>query len=399
MTDSLVTRGCWRHRLISGVCLFMNWTFICWLLLAPHSVAIAQPLPQTLEQSYLDLARESNEISRFYSLIKRVVAVTRPSVAHIEARKTKVSANGSSSQTRKAFVEEAGSGVIIQHRNRFFAITNFHVIDGAEVSDISVTVNGRTYRPTDVRHDRESDLSVLLLDATDLKPAHLGNSDQIDIGEMVLAIGSPFGLDHSVSQGIISAKHRRDLDLGPRGVKYQDFFQTDAAINPGNSGGPLLNMRGEVIAVNTAIASNSGGSDGIGFSIPINMAMRICTDLIDHGTVQRGFLGVSMDGAFTPQQAFARGLDFNHGALISEVTPGSPAAEAKLQVGDIILNFNERPVGNDSHLVTLVSLVRLGEQVPMEIYRDGQHIAMQVTIRGKENTKRDTALPAVGVNR
>jgi serine protease Do len=138
--------------------------------------------------------------------------------------------------------------------------------------------------------------------------------------------------------------------------KYQDFFQTDASINPGNSGGPLFNLDGEVIGLNTAIASNSGGSDGIGFAIPINMVMRIVTDLIDVGYVKRGFLGVSMDGSFSPSKALDMGFDRGHGALISAVTPGSPADLAGLRENDLVIEFNGRKVLNDSHLVTLAEL-------------------------------------------
>jgi serine protease Do len=170
------------------------------------------------------------------------------------------------------------------------------------------------------------------------------------------------------------------LELGPQGVRIQDFLQTDAAINPGNSGGPLINLRGEVVGINTAIASNSGGSDGIGFSIPSNMAMKIARDLIQFGQAQRGFLGLSLDARFSPSRASALGLPRAYGARISAITPGSPAANSELAVGDIVVEYNGIPIANDSHLVTQVSLTEVGKRVPLRVYRGGIYTEIQVTV-------------------
>ena len=212
----------------------------------------------------------------------------------------------------------------------------------------------------------------------------MGNSDQIEIGDFVVAVGSPFGLSHSVSYGIISAQHRHDLDLGPQGVRYQDFFQTDAAINPGNSGGPLINLKGEVIGINTAIASNSGGSDGIGFSIPINMAMRVVGDLIDYGRVRRGFLGVSLDSRYSYSKATSLGLDLAYGALVTAVTPGSPASNSQFKVGDVILEYDGSQVDSDSQLVTKVSLTKVNSKVPVKVFRAGRYYMLDVVIRDRK---------------
>jgi serine protease Do len=221
---------------------------------------------------------------------------------------------------------------------------------------------------------------VILLEDKPFQAAKIGDSDLVDVGEFVVAIGSPFGLEHSVSYGIISAKNRHDLELGPQGVKYQDFFQTDASINPGNSGGPLFNLSGDVIGINTAIASNSGGSDGIGFSIPINMAMRIVTDLIDYGYVRRGFLGVSLSNDFDGEKAMRLGLDQAYGAEVSAVNPNSPAAKAQIQVGDVVLKVGTKKVASDSHLVTLISLAPIGSQEKLSIVRQGKTMELPVTI-------------------
>ena len=265
------------------------------------STAFAQ-----LDESELALNRlqaQTTALQSHYAVVRQVIKATSPVVAHIEAKKrqkTIAADKQGNSTSHTAVVEEAGSGVVIKYQDRLYVLTNHHVVEDSAPQNIRVEVDGNFFYPTEIRQDPETDLSVLFVGRSDLKPARIGNSRNVDIGDFVVAVGSPFGLSHSASYGIISAKGRRDLELGPQGVRYQDFFQTDAAINPGNSGGPLINLKGEVIGINTAIASNSGGSDGIGFSIPIHMAMRIATDLIDYNRVRRGFLGVSLDARYSP---------------------------------------------------------------------------------------------------
>ncbi|MEZ6093912.1 MAG: trypsin-like peptidase domain-containing protein [Pirellulaceae bacterium] len=314
------------------------------------------------QTSYSILTSERAAAGSSLNLLKKLVKVTAPSVAHIEARKPRQSSTKNDSAAKVAMIEEAGSGVVVEYRDRTFVITNYHVIEGADTGNISVAIEEHLYNVVDVRHDRESDISVILLKDKLEAAAEIGDSSEVEVGEFVVAIGSPFGLEHSVSYGIISAMHRHDLELGPQGVRYQDFFQTDASINPGNSGGPLFDLSGRVIGINTAIASNSGGSDGIGFSIPINMAMRIVTDLIDHGYVRRGFLGVSLSSDFDAQRAMQLGLEKAYGAEVSAINADSPAAKAKIQVGDVIMQVGNNKVLNDSHLVTLVSLLPIGSQ-------------------------------------
>ena len=340
----------------------------------------------TRDAMYQRLAEEEAVLSRQYSLLKKLVKTVAPSVAHIEAKKRQkanATNSGTSNARRPVVIEEAGSGVVIEHRNRFYVITNYHVIESSGPDDIRIEVAGKIYFPTRLVHDRETDLSVLALSKTDLTPCRAGNSKTVEIGDFVVAVGSPFGLSHSVSYGIVSALNRHDLDLGPQGVRYQNFIQTDAAINPGNSGGPLINLRGEIIGINTAIASNSGGNDGIGFSIPINMVMRIATDLIDYGKVQRGFLGVSLDGHYSYEKATSLGLNVAYGALVTAITPNSPAAESELRVGDVILEFNGDRVNNDSQLVTRVSLVPINSVVPLKIFRRGEIKSIEVHVRDR----------------
>jgi serine protease Do len=334
---------------------------------------------------YEDLATEAANHTRRHSLLKQIIKTVGPSVVHIEAKKRQPSSSksGDSSSRAPVVIEEAGSGVIIERHGRSYVITNFHVIESSNLEDITVEADGRIYTPSRVMHDRETDLSVMAILRTGLVPARLGNSASVEMGDFVVAVGSPFGLSHSVSYGIISALERHDLELGPQGVRYQNFMQTDAAINPGNSGGPLINLRGEIIGINTAIASNSGGSDGIGFSIPMNMVLRIVNDLVDFGEVRRGFLGVSLDARYSYDKATSLGLKTAYGALVSAITPGSPAADAGFRIGDVILEFDGQRVANDSHLVTKVSLARVNTPVPVKIFRNGQFKTIHVSVKNR----------------
>ena len=374
---------------ISCPIVFIGLVSLSLVLFSMASPGVAQQPGQIVDDSrdtvYKNLASEAEFMIRQHSLLKKIVKAAGPGIAHIEAKKRpKQTVQNSSTKRRPVVIEESGSGVVIQYRGRFYVVTNFHVIEDAAAADIQIEIGGKLYFPNRLVHDRETDLSVLELTSKRLKSSRLGDSDKVEIGDFVVAIGSPFGLSHSVSYGIISASHRHDLDLGPQGVRYQDFFQTDAAINPGNSGGPLINLRGEVIGINTAIASNSGGSDGIGFSIPINMAMRVVGDLIDYGRVRRGFLGVSLDSRYDYTKASSLGLNVAYGALVTSVTPDSPAFNSQLQIGDVILEYDGKPVHNDSQLVTKVSLTNVNSSVPVKIFRAGRYHTVNVIIRDRK---------------
>ncbi len=355
---------------------------------APPAAQSPAMLPAGLEQSGAvkpeqraelqhELDRCAKALETQAALVRTVAKFIGPTVVHIEAD---VTPENSLQYGRGRQVEEAGSGVIIEQKSAFYVLTNRHVIRSAEPRSIKIGLaDGRRIYPTKVLQDVESDVAVLALSERDLVAASIGDSNRIDIGDFVLAVGSPFGLSHSVTYGIISAKGRRDLHLSET-LPFQDFLQTDAAINPGNSGGPLVNLRGEVIGINTAIASNSGGNEGIGFAIPINMFMVFARQLIETGKVTRAFLGVNLKERYDAAVAAELGLPRPIGALVSGITPKSPAEAANLQKDDVILEFNNQTVENDAHLMNLVSLTEVGKRVSLVIFRHRKPITVTVAV-------------------
>lgn len=329
----------------------------------------------TEDAAYEELASEFTLLQQMGELVKKVARVTRPSVVHIEASKTERTG------TRSEQFEEAGSGILARIENRTYVLSNRHVVLNAPPESIDVRFSdGRVANPVRVVADRNTDVALLELAIDDVRTARLGDSDQVEIGDFVLAVGSPFGLSHSVTFGIISATGRRDLTLGEQSIELQDFFQTDAAINPGNSGGPLINLRGEVIGLNTAIASSSGGSEGIGFAIPINIVMQVAEQLAQNGEVKRGRLGVVLDNRFDAQAASRVGLDRPMGARVKQVMPGSAAEKANLMPGDIILQYDGIPIEDDNHLVIRAGLTPIGKQVSMVVMRGGKRYQVKVVV-------------------
>jgi serine protease Do len=265
-----------------------------------------------------------------------------------------------------------GSGVIVDPSGT--VLTNAHVVERATEIE-AVTADGKKYKAKLAGVDKRSDLAVLRLQGGGSFPsATLGDSDKIKVGDWVLAIGSPFGLQQTVTAGIISAKGR-SIGQGP----FDDFLQTDAAINPGNSGGPLVNMSGEVVGINSAILSRSGGNVGIGFAIPVNMAKRIYTELVAKGKVTRGWLGVSIQ-PLTPELAKGFALKEPKGVLISDVVQDSPAAKAGILAGDIIIEFDRKRVDSPQDLQKVVALAAPGKGVPVKVWRDKTEKTLEIKI-------------------
>ncbi|HVS53143.1 MAG TPA: Do family serine endopeptidase [Opitutaceae bacterium] len=281
-----------------------------------------------------------------------------------------------------------GSGIVITEDG--YVLTNNHVVEGADDVKVSIGESSKRYDATVVGRDALADVAVLKIDATGLSPATFGDSDQLQVGDVVLAIGDPFGLGQSVSRGIVSAKGR-----GP-GIEengIEDFIQTDAAINPGNSGGALLDTDGRVVGINTALLSASGGFAGVGFAIPINLARSSAEQIVATGKVERGFLGVA------PQditEDLGSSFKVDKGALISDVTPGTPADKAGLKAGDVITKINDTEIRDSRHLLLTVSQFRPDTKVTIAYIRDGkpQTTTATLTRRTEDSaTREDNAAP------
>jgi len=273
-----------------------------------------------------------------------------------------------------------GSGVIVD-ATKGYIITNNHVIEEAE--EINVTLrNGKQYKAKIIGTDKESDLAVIQIKADKLTAVPMISSDSLKVGDFVVAIGNPFGLGQTVTSGIVSALGRSGLGI----ESYEDFIQTDASINPGNSGGALVNLRGELIGINTAILSRSGANIGIGFAIPTNMVKKIMTQLITHGQIRRGRLGVYIQD-LTPELAKAFDIKQHQGAVVSRVAPGSSAEKANIREGDIIVSLDGKVIKNASTLRNTVGLLTIGQTVKLGVIRNGKQITIDAVIGEPQEEK------------
>jgi serine protease Do len=266
-----------------------------------------------------------------------------------------------------------GSGVIIDPSGTI--LTNYHVVEGG--GDITVQLNdGREFKGKDVKGDPRADLAILHIEGAGTLPAAtLGDSESVEVGDWVLALGDPFGLEGTVTAGIISAKGRSGLGISGGG----SFLQTDAAINPGNSGGPLVNLDGEVIGINTAISSNNGGNMGVGFAVPVNVAKWVIPQLEKNGAVQRGYLGVHIQQV-TPKLAEQFDVKVHQGVVVADVQNGTPAAKAGVKSGDVIVSFDGKKVSSPQELQGLVERTKIGSSQTLSVLRDGKSMDLQVTV-------------------
>jgi Do/DeqQ family serine protease len=274
---------------------------------------------------------------------------------------------------RERQFQSAGSGVIFDAKNGYI-VTNAHVVDNA--TEITVTLqDGRDLTGTVVGSDVPSDVAVLKVPPEALTQVALGDSTQLEVGDFVVAIGNPFGLQHTVTSGIVSGLGRSGIN--PDG--YENFIQTDASINPGNSGGALVNLKGELVGINSAILSRSGGNIGIGFAIPVNMARSIMDQLLKYGSVKRGLLGVNIY-SLTPDMAKSLNLANTQGVLVSQVTEGSAAEKAGIKPGDVITSINGQSIKSNSELRNAIGLSRVGDQLDVALIRDRKPLHVMATI-------------------
>src|SRR3954453_14045562 len=329
--------------------------------LSPRLGASAAP---ALSVPAAHLAAAANDLEQVSDRFEAVAKKASPAVVAGD------SSNPAPAKTsgRARSVEESGSGVLVRlpGQRDVCVLTNNHVVQEAAPAQITVSLaDGRIFKPDRVWTDPETDVAVLRLPLDKgMTTVSLGDSDRVRVGQWVLAIGSPFGLNQTVTHGILSARERGQVRLGGS-IRIKDFLQTDAAINPGSSGGPLFNLDGEVIGINTAIASHSGSNSGVAFSIPINLVKRVAKQLLEGGGVSRGYLGIQLAGSFEANDALKLGLDRVQGALVEGVYPGTPAATAGLKVNDVVLRVDNVAIRNENHLINLISTLQVGQRVQL----------------------------------
>jgi serine protease Do len=273
--------------------------------------------------------------------------------------------------------EAVGSGVVVDRNG--YILTNNHVVDKADKIQVKFPGDLTEYEAKVIGVDAPTDLAVVRVEGhnSSMVPARIGNSDAVQVGDWAMAVGSPFNFQETVTAGIISAKNR---DVDPT-MQFQHFLQTDAAINPGNSGGPLLNMRGEVIGINTAIASRSGQYEGIGFALPINTAVQVYNAIIKNGKVTRGGVGVSLSLTNDPQTpALLKSAGATEGAFVQNVNPGGPADKAGIKDGDVIVAINGKPIHDGDQLIGIVTMTPIGNPLEFTVLRDGKHVNCRVVV-------------------
>jgi serine protease Do len=279
------------------------------------------------------------------------------------------------SEPRSFKSEGSGTGFVVDRNG--YIMTNYHVVENADRIKVKLSGDEAEYRGRVVGFDKETDLAVLKVDAKrPLMPVQVGNSDAVEVGDWVIAIGSPFGLQATVTAGIVSAQ-RTSRDL-PGASSFQNFLQTDAAINPGNSGGPLLNIRGEVIGVNTMIATRGGSYEGVGFALPSNMAVKVYNDIIRDGRVVRGSIGIRFKSGNQASTLEAFGLD--HGVMVEEVADTGPAGKAGIRADDVIMALNDRPVKDGADLINHVADMPIGSATNVTVDRNGKRLDFKVAI-------------------
>jgi len=367
------------HSLFLGGCAFIGGVVGSILLHHSMTRATAQSTPPPPAPAPINFA--ANPLAQLSDRFEAVVKQVSPAVVSIEAIKPPPPATNGATQRTKP-VEESGSGILVRLDgiNGIYVITNNHVVNNAPADKITVHLaDDRMMKPTQVWADPESDVAVLKLPLENAPTALLGDSDRMRVGHWVIAFGSPFGLNQTVTHGIISARERGQISLGNT-IRIKDFLQTDAAINPGSSGGPLVNLAGEVIGINTAIASQSGNNSGVAFSIPMNLVQRIARQLVEKGVVSRGYLGVQLAQAMDAEDARRLGLDKVQGALVESVYPDTPAAEAGLKTNDVILQIDNVVIKNENHLINLISGMPAGQKIRLQVWRNRQMQSLDVTI-------------------
>ena len=364
-------------------------------VVSPSGVPLARPEVQAKPDKLEPLPPMPEGFDRLSKRFRAVAKHVKPAVVAVGVSKTVEASRGPFGDEffrrffgpqfrgpgggdRKFEQRGLGSGVIVSEDG--YILTNNHVV--ADADEITVRMaDGRQFTAEVIGADPPSEVAVVKIEANNLPVVRLGDNNKTEVGDWVLAVGAPFGLEQTVTSGIISATGRHGVGI----TEYENFIQTDAAINPGNSGGPLVNMNGEVVGINTAIASRSGGYMGIGFAVPINMARKVMDRLVDEGEVVRGWLGVGIQ-PLTPDMAESMSIEVGEGVLVSQIFEDTPAANAGVKAGDVILSFDGKAVADPNALQSAVAWIKPGTAVKVVVLRDGKRKTLSVKVAERPQT-------------
>ncbi len=373
---------------------------LVFLLLLSQKVCVGSEVEE-LRRDILELEKIANPFVRIFQKVSRLVAPSVVSIIaegvygtstnpHEEGRSPFPSPDGEDNKSQNSNRPSFGSGIVIKKEG--YILTNFHVVNGFENGRITVTLhNGDKYEAVIIGQDPSTDLAILKIACKDLREAALGEPKNVNVGDWVIAIGNPFGYNQTVSAGIVSAIGRTHITPFAKPFAYEDFIQTDAAINPGNSGGPLVNLRGEIIGVNSAIATRTGGFQGVGFAISMEIANEVISDLIENGRVIRGYLGVGLQDINDSLATYLNlnskrdvlqefQLDSDKGAFISEVWQDTPASKGNILPGDVITEFDGQKILNIDDLQKAIRVSKVGSDVAVTVIRNKKENLLTINI-------------------
>ena len=350
--------------------------FLCLLFI----VAATAAQDRTEQRQKLLAAAEPFE--RFGKVLRAAAEFAGPSIVHIESKQIKAvnpTRNSRAGGGVQMQVEESASGIVADIDGKPVVLTNRHVVEGVPLHAIRIqTIDRRLLTPTQVLTNADFDVAAVIVAEDTPAPAIF--TDSAEVGDIILTIGSPFGLDRSVSMGIVSATHRRRIPASVGQTPRVGFYQIDTAVNPGSSGGPMLNLRGEVVGVVTAIATQGGGNEGVAFAIPSKTVLKVVRQLVKDGVVMRPYVGLGFDASFGPEERKKAGLDRIVGARVNQVLPNAPASQAGLQTNDVILAVDGIEIEDDVHIVEHIAQSDVDSTISLQILRNGQTLTIPIKL-------------------
>ncbi len=339
------------------------------------------------EKTRQELKQMAEPLENLSKVIQQATVLTAPSIVQIKSKQQRHETRGDIRRLDSVEIVATGCGFIVEIDSKRVILTNRHVVESLDLADIHVLTHDRRFlKPTRIHTNADFDLAIVEIDAAsqqEMQPIQWGESDQVHVGQIILAIGNPFDLNRSVSMGIVSAVNRREIPAASGPTPIVGFFQIDAAVNPGSSGGPLINLRGEVLGMITAIATHDGGNVGVAFVMPGKIIKKVAEQLVRDGVVTKPFIGLGFEAHFDEQEHQNLGLDRMIGAKINHVAPDSPAFLAGIQPGDVLLQLAQTEMENDRHVVDFVAQSETGQTLTFLVLRNGERREGKVTLSQK----------------